>query len=134
MGRAPAVPLDPGRSRGAGAPAQVLRLRAPRATALDSVVDPRALRWAPREKQEDQDAPSEQSKAGGRAGLVQKEGIDDTLAAERSQFLLQGNELDLPRDMHIGTYPLACGALYLFSVFHGNAPDLNTLQAFWQRS
>ena len=108
--------------------------RSPQPTALDSEVAPRALRSAPREAREDEDEPAENSKIGGRVGLIQKEGIDEALAAEGWDFLLQWNELDFPRGMHIGTYPLAGGALYFFAAFRGNAPYLNELRAFWQRS
>jgi hypothetical protein len=49
-------------------------------------------------------------------------------------FLFQWNELDFPRGMALGTYPLASGTLYLFSAFEVSQPKLDRLEAFWQRA
>jgi hypothetical protein len=104
------------------------------ATPYDSTLEPRALRIGEHTPEPCQGG-VEQSKLGGSPVLVQNEGIDRELQKSGPNFFFQWNELDLPRNMHIGTYPFAAGVLYLFCPFTpAGQPDLNAMQAFWQRS
>ena len=109
--------------------------RARAATETDSNIEPRGLRLT--QEQSEPPAPTwphEGSKVGGRPALIQKEGIALALDKAGLQFVCQWNELDFPRGMRIGNYPLAGGTLYLFGALAAARIDPTRLVAFWQRS
>jgi hypothetical protein len=76
------------------------------------------------------------SKIGGRPGLIQGAGVTDVekLETERLYFLFQFSEESYPDDMKYETYPFAFGAVYVFSRFGTKRlmVDSTMTAAFWQ--
>jgi hypothetical protein len=111
--------------------------RADRPTPNDSDLEGRALTiGAPQPDREDQGDPSQESKLGGEAGLLQSgEGLEQALAKDGLRFLFQISELDYPRGMAIGNYRYAGGNVYVFATFDANAVLVgDRCAAFWQRT
>jgi hypothetical protein len=122
-------------------PLQVaVRLAGPRAdrpTANDADLEGRGLIiGVSRPDREDQGDPSQRSKVGGEAGLLQPgEGLERALAKDGLHFLFQISELDYPHGMAIGNYRYAGGNVYVFSTFDTNAGLVgDRCTAFWQRT
>lgn len=104
-------------------------------TEADSHLEPRGLQLMEEASEPSAPAwPHDGSKVGGRPSLLQKEGIDLELEKTGLQFIAQWNELDFPRGMRIGTYPLAGGTLYLFGRLADASLDTTHLFGFWQRT
>jgi hypothetical protein len=122
-------------------PLQVaVRLAGPRAdrpTANDADLEGRGLTiGGPALDRADQGDPSQRSKLGGEAGLLQSgEGLELALATDGLHFLFQISELDYPHGMTIGDYRYAGGNVYVFSTFDANVVLVgDRYAAFWQRT
>jgi hypothetical protein len=110
-------------------------------TSSDSEIDPplegrRIVLGALREDLNKYGEYTQDSKIGGRPGLLQVTGESNVSKLRRKQleFLFQFNEESFPRKLKVRTYPFGFGAVYVFCQFLLARSSLGTATpgAFWQ--